>query len=131
MASSEQMIVSFRDEAEFQTSVMGVAKRLGLLAYHPYQSLKSVPGFPDTVIVGAGGVLYRELKMPGGIVSADQLYWIAALTEAGQDVGVWRPADWPNVILAEMGDLGPLKAQRPLPSQSEVRRALRRRGRGG
>jgi hypothetical protein len=120
--------VEFVDEAAFQGEVMRTALTLGLLAYHPYRSQKSVPGFPDTVIVGARGVLYRELKMPRGVVSPDQLYWIAALTEAGQDAGVWRPEHWPNLIVAEMQGLGRLVARRPAPTQAEVRRALRRRG---
>src|ERR1044072_6939456 len=103
---------------------MRLALALGLLAYHPYRSDRSVKGFLDTVIVGAGGVLYRELKMPKGRVTPDQAYWIAALQEAGQDVGVWRPEHWPRLITAEMQALGRLKARRPEPSQAQVRRAL-------
>lgn len=117
----------FADESAFQAEVMRTAKTLGLLAYHPYRSTRSVPGFPDTVIVGATGVLYRELKMPKGICSRDQLYWIAALTEAGQDAGVWRPEHWPEVIVAEMRALGRLTTPPPVPTQGDLRRALRGR----
>jgi hypothetical protein len=119
---------TFANEAEFQAEVMRAALQLGLLAYHPYRSEKSVPGFPDTVIVGSRGVLYRELKMPKGKPSTDQLYWIAALTEAGQNAGIWRPEHWPALILAEMSDLGRLTVRRPEPTQAELRRALRRSG---
>jgi hypothetical protein len=117
----------FRDEQHFQDEVMRLARVLGMLAYHPFRSQKSVPGFPDTVIVGARGVLYRELKMPKGVVSSAQAHWIAALLEAGQDVGVWRPEHWPTIINEEISALGRLVARPPAPSQSEVRRALRSR----
>ena len=120
--------IEFVDEAAFQAEVMSTALRLGLLAYHPYRSQKSVPGFPDTVIVGARGVLYRELKMAKGKPSPDQLHWIAALTEAGQNAGIWRPEHWPRLIVAEMQALGRLTTPRPTMSQAELRRALRRRG---
>ena len=126
--SSSDRACAFRDEQHFQDEVMRLAVTLGTLAYHPYRSTRSVPGFLDTVIVGARGVLYRELKMPRGVVSPDQTYWIAALQEAGQDVGVWRPEHWPTIITEEIMALGRLSARRPVPSQAEVRRRLRGRG---
>ena len=116
----------FANEGEFQDAVMLLAKQLGLLAYPPYRSTRSVPGFPDTTIVGARGVMFRELKMRLGKVSPDQAYWIAALTEAGANVGVWRPEHYPDLIVAEMRDLGRLVTRPPEPSQAEVRRRLRR-----
>lgn len=126
MSSQDPRACAFANEAEFQAEVMRAALSLGLLAYHPYRSLKSVPGFPDTVIVGSRGVLYRELKMPKGKPSPEQLHWVAALTEAGQNVGIWRPEHWPRLILAEMGALGRLESRPPTPSQAEVRRRLKR-----
>jgi hypothetical protein len=59
-------------------------------------------GFPDLVIVGAGGVLYRELKADGKYPAPEQRAWIAALTAAGRDAGVWKPRDWPDRIQAEL-----------------------------
>lgn len=51
-------------------------------------------GFPDLVIVGASGVLYRELKSHKGIASTDQCDWIVELRRAGCNAEVWRPIDW-------------------------------------
>jgi hypothetical protein len=51
-------------------------------------------GFPDLVIVGPGGVAYRELKSARGQLTADQLAWRDALLDAGADHHLWRPADW-------------------------------------
>jgi hypothetical protein len=120
----------FRDEQHFQDEVMMLAKAMGMLAYHPFRSMKSVPGFPDTVIVGHRGLLFRELKMPKGVVSSAQAHWIAALTEAGCDAGVWRPEHWPVIITEEIRALGRLVTPPPTPTQAEIRRRLSG-GRGG
>lgn len=50
-------------------------------------------GFPDLVIVGPGGVLFRELKSDIGRLSPEQKMWMYKLNEAGADFGRWRPAD--------------------------------------
>lgn len=50
-------------------------------------------GWPDLVLVGPRGVLFRELKAARGRVSRDQAEWMLALARAGEDVGVWRPYD--------------------------------------
>lgn len=49
-------------------------------------------GWLDLVIVGRG-LLFRELKAAGKYPTPEQRQWIAWLTAAGQDVGVWKPAD--------------------------------------
>src|SRR6187399_2525587 len=60
-------------------------------------------GFPDAVMVGPGGVLYRELKAERGRVSPAQRLWLDRLTEAGQDADVWRPVDLRDgVILSQI-----------------------------
>ena len=64
-----------------------------ILAYHTYDSRKSPEGFPDWVICGHGGVLYRELKREGKDPTPKQQRWLDWLQAAGQDAGVWRPAD--------------------------------------
>lgn len=50
-------------------------------------------GFPDLVIVGPRGVLYRELKTVRARLTAAQQVWLARLRAAGQDAEVWRPYD--------------------------------------
>jgi hypothetical protein len=49
-------------------------------------------GWPDLTIAGTR-VIFRELKTETGRLSSAQSGWLAALTEAGQDAGVWRPQD--------------------------------------
>lgn len=83
-------------EKPFQVRVVQLAKFHGFeLVYHTHDSRRSAPGFPDLVLVSSRRkrVMYRELKSSKGRVSADQQAWLGALALAGQDVGVWRPAD--------------------------------------
>jgi hypothetical protein len=48
-------------------------------------------GFPDLVIVTPSAVLWRELKSVQGQLAPEQRLWHQRLTQAGQDVAVWRP----------------------------------------
>ena len=82
-------------EATLQTRVLEIAAELRWLAYHTHDSRRSQPGFPDLVLVSArsGRVMWRELKRQKEKPSAEQQEWLDALRAAGQDAGVWRPAD--------------------------------------
>jgi VRR-NUC domain len=86
----------FADEAAFQDQLVRAAKRLGYRVYHTHDSRKSEPGFPDLVLVSRRQrrTVFAELKTPEGTLTEDQSWWIAALAEAGQEVHLWRYADW-------------------------------------
>lgn len=72
-------------------------------------------GFPDMVLVGAGGVRFRECKSDRGQLEPDQRRWEDALVRAGADWGLWKPKDWySGRITAEMAVL------RRHPSDREV-----------
>lgn len=90
-------------EDDLLKAVIDLCKLLGLRTVH-FRPAKTAQGWrtavqgdgkgwPDLVIVGPGGVLYRELKATGKYPDLDQRAWIAALGAAGQDVAVWRPVD--------------------------------------
>ena len=85
-------------ERDFQADVIAMARTLGCLAFHVHDSRRSQPGFPDLVIVGKGGVIFRELKTEKGRLRPEQETWLAALASAGADATVWRPNDWPHAI---------------------------------
>lgn len=80
-------------EAELQRLVAELCGRLGLAHYHTFDSRRSEPGFPDSVIVG-NRILFRELKTADGKLSPEQRHWGNRIEQAGGDFAVWRPADW-------------------------------------
>ena len=94
--------------------------------YHTYDSRRSNPGFPDLVLVGCNGVLYRELKTDRGRLTPMQEWWLNSLLDAGQDAGVWRPSDWPDTILAALQGLGGVLVRPPPPDAAAVRKSLQR-----
>ena len=101
------------DEKTFQKLVIELARTLGWTVAHfrPAQTKHGwrTPagadgaGFPDLVLVGRDQVLFRELKRRGGRLSPDQKAWGELLTRNGADYGVWRPDDWRQRIITELG----------------------------
>ena len=81
-------------EKDFQAQVIRIAKAFGWTWFHPYDSRKSTPGFPDLVLVRER-ILYRELKTDNkrSKLTAHQKAWGEKLTHAGGDWDVWRPKD--------------------------------------
>lgn len=80
-------------EAQLLAAVKAACRQLPVRCYHTRYSLGSEPGFPDLVILGRRGVLFRELKGPRGRLSDAQREWIEDLRAAGADAGVWTPGD--------------------------------------
>lgn len=90
-------------ETVLQINVRQAAKAAGWLYYHTFDSRRSDPGFPDTVLIRGSRILYRELKKQDGRTSPAQREWITALHAAGADVAIWRPFDWGDgTILKEL-----------------------------
>lgn len=89
-----QMMAAGMKERDLQALVVRLARSLGWLAYHTFDSRRSEPGFPDLVLVREDRVLFRELKTEKGRATPAQKTWLAALTAAGMDAGLWRPVQW-------------------------------------
>lgn len=82
-------------EKQFQQQVVGLARALGWWVYHPYDSRRSTPGYPDlTLVHPRNGIIWRELKTQKGPVSRHQREAIALIEQAGGDVAIWRPSHW-------------------------------------
>jgi hypothetical protein len=92
----------FSRERDFQAAVCELAKTLGCLVYHTHDSRRSEAGFPDLVIVGRHGVMFRELKTATGRVTPEQDRWITFLARGDANVAVWRPQDWPKRVTADL-----------------------------
>lgn len=93
---------TFRTEAEFQSAVCALARKLGCSVFHPQNVKRSEPGFPDLTILGKNGLLFRELKTEEGRLRPEQADWLAKFEKAGIDATVWRPSDWPVRVTAEL-----------------------------
>lgn len=98
-----------RGSDSLDAHVRRLIRDLGLAAYHTRDSRGSARGYPDWTITGSR-VLFRELKTQRGKVTAEQQQWLDALTAAGADAGVWRPADLlDGTIAAELAAISRLK----------------------
>jgi len=61
-------------EKQFQAEVIDIAKQIGWLLYHTYDSRQCEPGFPDLVLV-RDRVMFRELKTEKGKLTLAQIDW--------------------------------------------------------
>lgn len=79
-------------EAELMEGIRAMVNDLRLHAYHAHDARRSWgPGFPDLVIAGIGGCIWRECKTESGSLSAEQRTWGYVLQASGQRWAVWRP----------------------------------------
>ena len=84
-------------EKAFQSDVMQVAKMLGWLCYHTFDSRRSASGFPDLVLVRER-VLFRELKVGKNKLSQSQELWRDSIMDAGGDWAEWRETDMDDIV---------------------------------
>ena len=84
-------------EQAFQSDVMRVAKLLGWLCYHTFDSRRSASGFPDLVLVRER-VLFRELKVGKNKLSQSQELWRDSIMDAGGDWAEWRETDMDDIV---------------------------------
>jgi hypothetical protein len=82
-------------ESQLQASILDLCRTRRLLAFHVRDSRKSVGvGFPDLVVAGVGGVLFRELKNDVLQPTPEQMTWLGTLEAGGADAALWRPEQW-------------------------------------
>jgi hypothetical protein len=86
------------NHAQLQAEIIGLALELGLHCHH-CPMLTSSPGWPDLVIIGDRGVLWRELKVPPDRLTSEQRALGYRLQAARQDWAVWTPADWESGLI--------------------------------
>lgn len=106
-------------EAELQEAVEQLC-RLYYLPYHhcgDSRLCQGGGGFPDLVIVGPLGVLWRELKVADRNPTFDQHWWGRKLITSGQDWAVWTDQDYASGrITCELAAIGHLAAIGQLPA---------------
>lgn len=82
-------------ERQLQDAIVEMARLLGWLAYHTFDSRHSAAGFPDLVLLRGHQLIFAELKSETGRLSPEQDAWIAALQDTRRvTVAVWMPHHW-------------------------------------
>lgn len=90
-------------ESFLQQAVIDLCKYRGIWWYHAHQPQRDNPGFPDLVLIGSRGALFRELKTEAGRLSLAQGEVAHRMRRAGLSWGIWRPSDLQSgLILHEL-----------------------------
>lgn len=80
-------------EKQFMATVIEYAHLCNWRVYHPFDSRRSAPGWPDLALVRGDTLLLLELKREKGKVTPAQTDWLAALGMVQVvQVGVFRPS---------------------------------------
>ena len=86
-------------ERTFQAQVIAAAEAQGWLCYHTHDSRRSVPGFPDLIMVRGYRMIALELKVGRRKPTPEQLVWLAALRDVWQVDALWaKPDDWDSLM---------------------------------
>lgn len=93
-------------EADWQELVVQFARIRGWTVYHPYDSRKSAPGWPDLVLMRPPELIFAELKTMRGRVTQAQEQILDLLRACGQEAYLWRPIDEPEVFARLGSDPG-------------------------
>ena len=85
---------AMREKALMQ-HVIDMARLLGYLVYHTFDSRRSEPGFPDIIAVGYDRLLAIECKREREQPTPAQQNWLDELAYVpGVECYVIRPSDW-------------------------------------
>ena len=81
-------------EKQLQAAIVDYAAKTGWRAYHTYDSRKSVPGFPDLVLIRRERLVAAELKVGRNKPTRAQWDWLEAFAGTGAETCVWWDMDW-------------------------------------
>lgn len=121
MNAAQSILARTMTEATLQSCILDYARLRGWRAVHfrPAMNdrgrwltpIEGDAGFPDTVLVRSGRLLFAELKSARGTVEPDQRAWLTLLGTVGGQVEVyeWRPVDWVDGTIRRILD-GPRSA---------------------
>jgi len=97
MSVTDKIVVT---EADLREQVRDLCKLFGWKISFTWKSYHSPKGFPDLVLCNPGQhrVVFAELKSEKGKLTIEQVEWIDALTHCGQEVYLWRPSDFEEIV---------------------------------
>jgi hypothetical protein len=81
-------------EKQFMQAVIDFARFRGWMVFHPFDSRRSEPGWPDLVLVRDRCLIFAELKVEPNKPTKAQREWLTALDLAGAETYVWYPRMW-------------------------------------
>ena len=100
------LVAADMPENQLQDEVETIARGLGYLVYHTWNSQHSAAGFPDLMMVNpvSRRLVYAELKSATGKLRPEQAAWLDALDQVAQHINrhlhvdcvlvcIWRPSD--------------------------------------
>lgn len=99
-------------EKDWQARILDIARMYGWATYHPFDSRRSTPGWPDLTLVKPPRLIFAELKTERGRLTPQQRDWLTWLDACGQTVTVWRPSHMAQVVAV----LGPRGLQPSVPA---------------
>lgn len=116
-------VIAPETEAQFQTSLVQLARLLGWRVYHPWSSLHSQAGWPDLFMVRNGVAIAAELKRHAGMRPRhSQQAWLDDLAQVpGIQSYCWTPADWSEVVTTLQGGGSAQWHDSPSPRRSRSR----------
>jgi hypothetical protein len=93
-----RMLDDRMDEDSWQRQVLAYAGIMGWWSYHPYDSRRSAPGWPDLGLIRPPRLVLAELKREKAKPTRAQSECLGLLAGCpGVEVYLWRPSDWPEV----------------------------------
>lgn len=81
--------------------IIQVAKTIGYLTFHVYDSRRSSAGFPDLWICGFGILIVLELKTGRNTTTPEQDAWLAELRTAGVDARIYHTDQWKDRCIVD------------------------------
>jgi VRR-NUC domain len=86
-------------EADYQATIVDLARLHGWWVYHPYDSRHSAAGWPDLTLLRPPQMVCLEVKAEAGRVTPEQAAVLGMLRRVpGVVAEVVRPSDWPKVV---------------------------------
>lgn len=103
--------------------VLGLAPVYRVACYHTHLAIHStLKGFPDIVAIGAGDILWRELKGDGKEPTDAQYEVLDLIRAAGGNAGWWNPDDWYSGRIKR--EMEAISRPRPLIRRQDVHHGL-------
>lgn len=94
MKAVRDLPTSALTERQWQAQVLTEAHRFNWWTWHPYDSRRSNPGWPDLALANVARRLFLlvELKTDRGRLHPEQTQAIDVLRASGVRVEIWRPS---------------------------------------